>query len=196
MTRLVVIVGFLVAFAAGLVVGSAWQQPVAGANTPAPGATTGPTTRRGRGPEGWLAQQLELTPDQVKQLESIWSDTARRGNRDHMQKRMQIRKDRDDAIVQLMADSPQRDAYQKILDEYAARNEKLEAEWRSAFQQAVENTKAMLSPPQREKYEALLARQDWGPDRDRGDRGERGPSGRGPRPATGPSTQPAIGGAR
>jgi Spy/CpxP family protein refolding chaperone len=81
MAKLMVVIGFLVAFAAGLTVGielrqtSVAQPPLAGG--PMPTTTTRPTTRQSRGP-GWI-DELKLTADQKQKMDQIWSSLARDG---------------------------------------------------------------------------------------------------------------------
>src|ERR1044072_4686564 len=92
MTKFVVILGFLIAFAAGLVVGIESRQSNAAA----------PTTRPSRA--GWLAGELNLTTQQQEQLSKIWSETARRGRSPEQEdRRHQLRKERDESIAALVA---------------------------------------------------------------------------------------------
>jgi Spy/CpxP family protein refolding chaperone len=153
MTRLIVITGFVVAFFAGVMSGVAWNWH--GPQKP------GDDRRGGR--ESWIADQLSLTPEQQKQMKDIWPDVGRRGSgRD---KRNQIRKEQDEAVAALVRpeDKP---VYDKIILESRQKTEAIEADNRKAFQQAVEKTKAILTPEQRTKYEELLARLPGGPGRE------------------------------
>jgi Spy/CpxP family protein refolding chaperone len=189
-TKLLILAGFLIAFAAGLVVGVQSRQSAV-LNTPgSPGTsavpTTGPSTRPGRH-RGMLAAELGLSPDQQTQLNAIWSEIASEGHqRDDA--RRQARKDRDDAIVALIHQEDQ-GKYQQILDTYTQRQQAIDEQWRSAYQNAVERTKQLLTPEQRAKYEELLKRNQW----DRGPRGgdrERGGPGFGPGSGGGPPPGP------
>ena len=82
MTRVIVIVGFLIAFGAGLMVGHvAWM--------PHPGGMPGGGPH-GR-PDSWIAQQLDLTPDQRVKMKQIWSDVSHRGGPQQGAKRQQLR---------------------------------------------------------------------------------------------------------
>jgi Spy/CpxP family protein refolding chaperone len=176
MTRLVVVFGFLVAFAAGLVVGL----------RPRPAAPA-PTTRPSRH-GGWLAAELKLTPEQQEQMEKIWSETAFRGRHDREEQRRELTRQRDDAIANLIRpeDKP---AYEEALKTFSDRTEALDNESRLAFQAAVEQTKQILSPQQRTRYEQFRQRQesergrrDWrGRDRD----SDRGRNDRKPSPPAG-----------
>jgi len=186
MTRTWVVVGFAVAFAAGLMLGATAWRPMPGgpaADGDRPRVPDGGGPPHGRGGHGgrasWLAQQLDLTPEQRQQMDAIWSDTARDKAREHGERRAQLRRDRDAAIAALIPEAD-RPRHQRVLDDFAAANAALDEAWRRSFEQAVERTKAILTPEQRQKYEAILARQrqfDGGPGRGR-DRG------RPPRPPT------------
>src|SRR4051794_26260922 len=106
MTKLVVIIGFVVSFAAGLIVGVASRQ----ASMAAP-----PTTRPTR--MGWLASELTLSPEQQQQLTKIWSETADRGRREHEDARHQFRRERDEAIAGLLHPEDM-GAYDQIQKQY------------------------------------------------------------------------------
>lgn len=158
MTKLVVFVGFFVAFAAGFTVGL----------RPRP-AVPPPTTRPSR-PGGWLAAELKLTPEQQEQLDRIWEDTAFRGRHEREDQRRTLIRERDEAIVGLIRpeDKPK---YEALMQDYAQRLDALEDEWKVAFQAAVERTKEILTPEQRAKYEAIRERHES--DRGRSDRWRR-----------------------
>ena len=173
MTKIMVVIGFLVAFAAGLTVGLEMRRPgvvevveAAPAVVPATTqSTTGPTTRQGR--SGWIVSQLKLTREQQKEMDRIWSAVAR-GGRDEMEKRRhQLRKDRDEAILALVKpeDKPKYDA---ILQKYEEDQRAAQREMRQRFENAVEETNKLLTDEQRAKYKAMLNRHRP-PDRDRDD---------------------------
>ena len=146
MTRLVVILGFLVAFGAGLTAGLAWRH---GDEAEEPG--------RG-GPGSWIAAQLKLSPQQREQMDAIWSSAVREGGgRDGWQRKLELRRQRDEAIAALVPESSKAD-YQRVLDEYTAASDALDAQRRASFEQAVEKTRQILTPQQREQYEQIMAR--------------------------------------
>lgn len=153
MTRLFVVIGFLVAFGAGWMSAYTWR----------PAAHNGPEPqhRSGGGRGSWLAQQLELSPEQQKQMDQIWSEVGGRGRREDPAKRNELRKTRDASISALIR-SEDRAAYDKVLSDYTAKIEAMETEWKKAFQQAVERTKEILTPAQRTKYEQLMSRWENG----------------------------------
>jgi uncharacterized membrane protein len=171
MSKLVVILGFLVSFAAGVTF--AWRVLPPRANVMAPGAAGGPATgpsatapgdpdggRRGgdRDRGGWLTEVLKLTPGQQEQMKAIWSEAAQHGRREREDRRQALRKDRDEAISKLMTDNGLKDEFDWIYATYARRVADLDAEWRAKFDSAVEKTKAMLNAEQRAKYEEILSR--------------------------------------
>src|SRR5256885_10491778 len=95
-TKLLILAGFLVAFAAGLVVGVRNRQ-IAALNVPGSAGTplvptTGPTTRPGhhRG-GGMVAETLGLSSEQQTQFYAIWSQVASQG-RERDDARRQARK--------------------------------------------------------------------------------------------------------
>jgi Spy/CpxP family protein refolding chaperone len=176
MTRLIVITGFVIAFAAGLMAGIAWKGDTVVPAAPGDANRTGsPTGNRPPGDRGgdrgsWIAQQLGLTPEQQQQMKQIWSEVSHRGGREARDKRGQIRREQEEAIAKLVREED-RPAYQKIIDDSKAKVEAIEADGKRSFEQAVAKTKAILSTDQLKKYEEILAKPPGPPDRDRnGDR--------------------------
>lgn len=171
MTRLFLVIGFLVAFGAGWMSAHTWRaEPHAGPTDPQ--HRSGPGGGRG----SWLAQQLELTPEQQKQMDQIWSELGGRGRREDPAKRNELRKARDAAISALIR-GEDRAAYDKVIADYNANIAAIETEWKKNFQQAVEKTREILTPAQRTKYEQLMSRWENG-GRERG------------RPSSRPTTNP------
>ncbi|GMU22786.1 MAG: hypothetical protein AMXMBFR13_28700 [Phycisphaerae bacterium] len=164
MTKRIVMVGFLIAFAAGLVIGIESRQSSLAPPEKEP--------RRG----GWLTTELNLTPQQQEQLKQIWSEIARHGGRERDDRRRQLYRQRDEAIAALIRPEDQ-PKYQQVLQEFEEKKAALEAEGRQAFQTAIERTKQILSEEQRVKYDQLLQHRQWergsrdrrrGPDRGHG----------------------------
>ncbi|HOW19020.1 MAG TPA: periplasmic heavy metal sensor [Phycisphaerae bacterium] len=156
MTKIVVVVGFLVAFAAGFVVGGQSRHPAAV-------QTTRPAHHG-----GWLVAELNLSPQQQEQMKQIWSETAWRGGGDREERRRKLAEARDRAIAALIRPED-KGRYDQILKDYAEQVAAMDREWRGSFQAAVERTKQILSPEQRTKYEELLQRHQ----RERGPRERR-----------------------
>jgi Spy/CpxP family protein refolding chaperone len=144
MTRMIVITGFVIAFSAGLMSGIAWKSR-------APGDR--PDGKHDR--DSWIADQLSLSPDQQRQMKEIWSGFG--GRRDGWQKREQIRREKDEAIANLVRPEDM-GAYDRILEQARQKTDALEADGKEKFQKAVEKTKAILNDEQRRKYEELLSR--------------------------------------
>jgi Spy/CpxP family protein refolding chaperone len=150
--------GFAVAFAAGIVVGVQNRYFI-------PGSMSKGTGHEDR--HSWLVGELNLTADQQKQLNDIWSDAFHRGGHENEDQRKEIHKQRDDAISALIH-SEDKPAYEQIQKNYSDQMSALEQQWHSSFESAVEKTKQILTPQQRQKYEEILARNQW--DRHSGDR--------------------------
>ncbi len=149
MTKLIVIMGFVVAFAAGLVVGvSVHTREVTAAAQP-----TARPMERG----GMLTKELNLTAPQQEQMKQIWSEVARHGGRDQEDRRQQYRKERDDAIS-AMVKPEERAKFDEIKSRYSEQMAGLEKDRRAGFDNAVKQTKEILTPEQRVKYEDFLKR--------------------------------------
>jgi hypothetical protein len=179
MSKVVVILGFLVSFAAGLTVGWRVMPHVASTHTAAPGETKspqfgGPNGRRPQngpgdggkrdpGPTGWLTAVLKLSPEQQEQMKQIWSQTAHEGRREREERRQALKKARDESVTNLMAQSGHKPEFDKINETYTSGLAELDNEWKSNFQAAVERTKSILTDDQRKKYEEILSRHAAGP---------------------------------
>jgi Spy/CpxP family protein refolding chaperone len=155
----VVILCFIMAFAAGLLVGRQTSRIAS-----APPEESSSTTRPSGGRHGWLVQALDLDASQQKQLGEIWSDPARRGGREREERRRELRRERDEAIAALVPPEHY-GKYDQILEHYFNQLDAIDREMRASFDTAVEQTKLILTPEQRVKYEALLKRHQ-SPERD------------------------------
>ena len=167
MAKIMVVIGFLVAFAAGLAVGFEMRRTShaqAPTTTEPPVRTTGPSTRGSRSPGGWIASELKLDAEQRKKMDAIWSDVARGGREESDKERDALRKKRDEAILALVG-ADNKATYDDLQKQYRDDQQAMERKMRGRFEKAVEETKAILTPEQREKYEQLLARHRP-PDRD------------------------------
>lgn len=195
MAKIVVILGFLISFAAGMVIGTRTHGLLdkSEATTTLPPTTTAPSDRRARG--GWLSQELGLSAEQRARLDKIWSAVvASKGGADHDERRREYRRERDAAIADLIP-TARLSEYDQLINAYQDRVAALDAETRDAYQQAVEQTRLILTPEQRTRYEDILKKHKWGPygtSRDRhpsSRRSESGPT------TTTPSTQDSLKGA-
>lgn len=146
--------------------------------------------RDGKGPGGWLAAELQLSPDQEARMKDIWS-----GVREQMQslsrdKRRELARQRDTQIRALLSES-QRADYDRILADYEKKQEELRDAGERAVREAERRTREVLSDAQRLKYDQLLKQrqQDREKDRERDRDKDRGPGGP-PSPSSPPS--PAL----
>src|SRR5437868_15158750 len=110
MVKLIVVIGFIVAFGAGMAIRPRIIQET----------HASPTSRPG-GPTAWLTTELNLNAEQEEQLKKIWSETAHRGGREQDERRRQFRKERDDAILALIKPDDL-GKYEQITKTYAERN--------------------------------------------------------------------------
>jgi Spy/CpxP family protein refolding chaperone len=175
-TKLVVIFGFLMAFVAGLIVGvNRPQQVVVGPSAPGgAGGGGGPTSRPSR--ESELDTLLNLRPEQKAKLKEIWSEVADKGRKHHDHRRDELR-DQRDRNVQSLLTAEQKSRFEQVHKDYDDQRKALEREMRASFQKAVEDTKALLDPDQRAKYEQWLEKRQWGRGPRGGPGGDRGPGG-------------------
>lgn len=152
MTKVLLTVGFAIAFGAGWVMSAGWERRAQQAQA-AP--ATAPAGRGG----GFLAAELGLTPEQQERMKKIWSEIARHGGREQGERRNQYRKERDEAIAALIRPED-KDKYDAVLKAYADRQAGLEKEMRAAYERAVEETKKILTPEQGRKYEETLKKRE------------------------------------
>jgi Spy/CpxP family protein refolding chaperone len=137
-TKILLVVVFLVTFAAGAVAGRlSWES---GSRPPRP---------------SFLAAELDLTADQREQMHKIWTEVMDEGGRRQWDQRRVLGQDRDAAIAALMT-AEQKPQYEKILQDYTRKVDELSQERKKAFDQAVEQTKQILTPEQAAKYEEML----------------------------------------
>jgi Spy/CpxP family protein refolding chaperone len=141
--RLIILVGFALAFAAGASVGM----------LAASGGRRRPSQRPGAGRQ--LAKELGLTTEQQAQMRKIWSEAmggqARQQWRD---RRTALYRQRTEAIEALLTDEQQA-RYEEILAEHAREMEKINQERNRLVQEAVERTKKILTQEQAKKYEEI-----------------------------------------
>lgn len=146
-------------------------------------------SRTGHAPPGpsWLASELNLTDRQRDEMHRIWSEVMRAGGRAQWEKSKAFVQERDEAIAALLTEA-QRPPYDAILKECARKMEELAQEGKARFEQAIAETKKILTPEQVLKYEELMKRGPGGP----GDRPPGGP-GDGPPPPWGKEHRPHAG---
>lgn len=140
-TKMILLVSFVVVFAAGATVGLLIGRP---SETP---------RRRSR-----ISSDVALTPEQREQMRTIWSELMRATTRQYYERRQGLQKERDEAALALLTED-QRERHEELMQEYEQKFAELAAERNKAFEEATERTKAMLTEPQRKKYEELMQHQ-------------------------------------
>ncbi len=104
-----------------------------------------------------LVEELDLTPDQRHQIQRIWSDVADNHKPLPMAELQKADTARWQAIDQLLTPR-QRSQYVQIQQQFESRMQELEQGNRDRVARAEDQTRQILTPTQREKYEQLLAR--------------------------------------
>ena len=155
MTKLVVIIGFCIAFAAGLTVGMSRSRPIANEGTP---PTSLPTSRPSH--RGFFLSELNVTPEQHEQLNKIW-DFAHTGRGEQDKQRQALREKRDTTIQSLIP-AENREKFDKAMSDYREGLAEMDRAMRERVNKAVEETKAILTPEQRTKFEEILKRHPMG----------------------------------
>ncbi|MDP9174646.1 MAG: hypothetical protein M3O30_12385 [Planctomycetota bacterium] len=141
-TVLILISAFLLTLAAGGVVGRIAMSP-----PKAPAV----------GPDGgWLAQQLQLSDDQRSRVQSIWDHTHSEMDQ-HMQQLRAIDQDFQQNLLNLL-DSDQKTRYLALRDKANSAAAGIYSDIRADVDRSIEQTKAVLTPQQVEKYNQLLTR--------------------------------------
>lgn len=164
--KAILIVSFLVTFAAGVVTGLL----VARLDHPP------------RGPS-WLEAELNLTSEQREQMHRIWSEVMGSTMSPRGEQGRALRQERDQAIVALLTDE-QKQKHDAILKEYVRKDAELSDQRKQAFEEAIRRTKEILTPEQASKYDELMKKE-----RDRGFSGPPRGGHRGPPPG-GPGGPP------
>ena len=104
-----------------------------------------------------LVEELDLTPIQRYQLQRIWSDVAKNRTPVPMEELDKVDSERWKAIDDLLTPQ-QRIQYAQIQQRFESRMQGLDQGNRERVAAAEEQTRQLLTPEQREKYERLLAR--------------------------------------
>jgi Spy/CpxP family protein refolding chaperone len=166
-TRVIMIAAFLLVFAAGVSMGLLINRSKSSSHH-----------------FSVLATELNLTPPQREQMEKIWEDVMGAVSREHGQKRASLQQERDRDILSLIPDD-QRAKYDLVQQYYSFKMDSLSKERDRAFEQAVEQSKKILTPDQAQKYDVLMKEQ-----RERWRSGGHGPHHHGSPPASEPTTNP------
>jgi hypothetical protein len=153
MLKYLLVLGFAIAFGAGLVIGLEQRSAVQATPT-----TTQASRDRG---SSVLRTMLNLRPDQQEEMRKIW-EAVRPPGREQPNKRDQLKRLRDEQIAALIRPED-KDKYAQILKSYAEGQEQINREIQNSFREAEEATKKILDPDQLQKYEQFL-RTHRGPD--------------------------------
>ena len=149
-TKAILLVCFLLTFAAGISVGllaGRRDQP--------------------QGHHGELEKELNLTAAQQEKMDAIWKaarDSMRQQRQQQGDRRTTLSQDRDKKIAALLAELPdvQRVNYEAIQKDYSTKrdelSEKYSQERARSNEQVIEQTKKILTPDQAVKYEEILKR--------------------------------------
>lgn len=131
----------------GVEIGWVWR-PIDKFNPGAP--STQPSGRTGARP--WF-DQLDLNPDQQKQIDKIWNDT-----RQQMQKIFQQHRDLDEQREKQVMDlltADQKAAYEKIGESMRTAREDLDKQREALIADANARSRSLLDPAQQEKWDIL-----------------------------------------
>lgn len=112
---------------------------------------SGSQTQEARSP---LAAELDLTPDQARQMQKIWESVQETAGASLLQGKA-LEMDREKAYEAILTPT-QKSEYDRIKLDYNARIEQLKTQRDAVFQKALEQTRALLTEPQRQKYDKLL----------------------------------------
>ena len=140
--RVLLVVAFMVVFAAGAVVGLARKNEPAANPTPPPPPFP----------------DLHLSATQQEQMKTIWS-TVVSMHRQSDQQRHKIDQEREASIL-AMLNSDQKSQYQQIQQTAAAQVQALEQQMQRAIHEAEDRTRAILSPPQQQTFEKIRKDRD------------------------------------
>ena len=164
MTRVktILTIAFILAMGAGVAVG------MLGARYP--------ETHR---PKSWLGDELNLSAEQREQMREIWQDASKSRSRD-WERRRAFEREKNEAIVALLTEE-QKAKHDEINRQFAQKMQEHQQQRELAMQDAIERTKQILTPQQRERYEQIMQEKREKRERDRENRdGSGGGSHRGP----------------
>ena len=103
----------------------------------------------------WLRTELELSETQKEQMREIWSRAAEEyDNYDHTE----FARDQDDVVREMLTEE-QIARYNEIESEFRQKRERRNNEKRARYKATIEETMAVLTEEQRNKFEELLEAQ-------------------------------------
>ena len=104
-----------------------------------------------------LVEELDLTPEQRYRLHQIWSSVAKHRTPVPIEELGKVDDERWQAVNEMLTPE-QRTQLVQIQERFEARMRELDQGNRERIAAAEEQTRRVLTPAQREKYEQLLAR--------------------------------------
>jgi Spy/CpxP family protein refolding chaperone len=145
MTRsnLLAVISFAAVFAAGLFIGQRGWGGARGDDAANPSGS-------------WLASHLDLNSSQREAVRKIWSEQFTAAT-DPTGRWLQVERDRDAKVRAILTTAAQQKAYDEIVAWHRAQAEAFRSENARLHRKAEEQTRAILSPPQRDKFERLVA---------------------------------------
>jgi len=156
-TKGVIFLAFLLAMGAGVAVGMLGSRSLPS------------NTARGTDASTWLANELQLTPDQQQKMNRIWSEMLASKGHQYGEEFRAIQQQREAAIAALMTEQQQMQC-NKLNEEYAAKWRDLWKRMEQDFSTAADKTRKLLNDSQRKRYDAILekfhadhATPDWFP---------------------------------
>ncbi|HEY8666259.1 MAG TPA: hypothetical protein VIL86_06325 [Tepidisphaeraceae bacterium] len=101
----------------------------------------------------WLADQLNLNPEQRQQMDAIWAETKQKMAKS-FERRRGLEKERDQAVVALL--TPEQAAeYDEIQEEYRERRAAMDKERGELIREAEERSRALLDDSQKKRWETM-----------------------------------------
>lgn len=107
-------------------------------------------------PSASLSDELQLTPTQRNQIRAIW-EPLQSAATSAVADAQRLAQRRDDRIRDLLSTPEQQKAYAQINQQYQDEYAALKARNDRALHDAIERTRKLLDPSQRQKYDVILA---------------------------------------
>jgi Spy/CpxP family protein refolding chaperone len=138
---IILVLAFIVVFAAGVAGGLVVRQ------------SAQPPDQK-----SWLSSELGLTPEQQEKMRAIWAPGDRQRPGQSFEQIRAVWAWRDKSVQELLTEE-QRARYDQIVKEADQKLAAITAERKKGFEEKAARTKEILTPEQREKFEALLQKE-------------------------------------
>jgi hypothetical protein len=139
--KVVILLGFALMFAAGLAVGRSGRMAAMAAQRPSADPS-------------YLAARLNLSPDQLKQMQGIWSAALEAAP--DMPARVHDLDVQRDAEVEKILSPDQRTNFEQLEGDHDQQLATLRAKRDSVMHDAQEKTRAILTPQQRDIFDQII----------------------------------------